>query len=149
MDHGFYMGQVLELASACLDRGEVPVGALLVRDGSVLATSGNTREESQSPLGHAEVGVIQKAAADLGSWRLNDATLYVSIEPCLLCTGVIYASRISRVVFGARNNKGGSLLYIENHRKELNLNHSVEIIQGILETEAANLLQSFFQSRRD
>src|SRR5258705_2888437 len=125
------MNHVLRLAQKSQEKGEIPVGALLVQGGKIISSSGNQREKEQSPLGHAEICVIQEASKILKTWRLEDMTLYVSMEPCLMCTGLIYASRIPRVVFGCKNPKGGSLLYMEKHRKELNLNHSVQITSGV------------------
>jgi len=141
-----YMETALEAAQCCKD--EIPIGAVLIKDGNVISVSGNNRESNQSPLGHAEAFVIQEACKKLGSWRLENTVLYVTTEPCLMCTGLIYAARIPKVVFGCTNPKGGSLLYIEQRRKELNLNHSVEIIHGIKANEASALLKTFFQDKR-
>lgn len=143
-----YMKKALEAARAAGDRGEVPVGALLTRNSEIIAVSGNIREQTQNSFNHAEADVIQHAAKTLQSWRIPDSTLYVTVEPCLMCTGLIYAARISKVVFGCKNPKGGALTYIEERRKDLNLNHSVEIIGGILEESCAELIQAFFHKRR-
>lgn len=148
MSDSTFMKKALLLAEQAGRQNEVPVGAVLVYNSEIVASSSNSREISQNPLNHAEADAIQRAASALKTWRLNESTLYVTMEPCLMCTGLIYASRISRVVFGCKNPKGGSLSYIEERRKELNLNHSVEILGGILEKECAALLQAFFQSRR-
>lgn len=144
----FYMKKVLELAKIAAEHNEVPVGALLLIDNKIVGMSSNSREESQSPLGHAEAEVIQKVTQELRNWRLENSTLYISMEPCLMCTGLIYAARIGKVVFGCKNPKGGSLEYIENRRKELNLNHSVEIVPGMLESESSQLLKEFFKRKR-
>jgi tRNA(adenine34) deaminase len=143
-----YMQKALDLAALAAEQGEVPIGALLVRDGAVIVESGNTREIQQNPLGHAEHRVIQEASQLLKTWRLENTTLYVTTEPCLMCTGLIYAARIPKVVFGCKNPKGGSLLYIEERRKELGLNHSVEIVSGVMEKECGNLLTDFFRKKR-
>lgn len=143
-----FMKKALKLAEQASLQNEVPVGAVLVYKSEIVASSSNSREVSQNPLNHAEADAIQRAADALKTWRLNQSTLYVTMEPCLMCTGLIYASRISRVVFGCKNPKGGSLSYIEERRKELNLNHSVDIMGGVLEQECSALLQTFFQSRR-
>lgn len=148
MSDPVFMKKALLLAEQASLQNEVPVGAVLVYNSEIVASSSNSREISQNPLNHAEADVIQRAASALKTWRLNESTLYVTMEPCLMCTGLIYASRISRVVFGCKNPKGGSLSYIEERRKELNLNHSVNILGGILEQECSALLQTFFQSRR-
>lgn len=143
-----WMEQALDLANQAFQNQEVPVGALLIRNDQIIMSSGNNREINQSPLGHAEAKVIQNACDQLGTWRLENTVLYVSMEPCLMCTGLIYAARIPKVVFGCKNPKGGSLQYIEDRRKELNLNHSVEIVGGILEKESSDLLKTFFKQKR-
>lgn len=148
MQDDLYMKKVVELARLASERNEVPVGALLVMDNKIVGMSSNSREETQNPLGHAEAEVIQKVTQELRTWRLENSTLYISMEPCLMCTGLIYASRIDRVVFGCKNPKGGSLIFIEDRRKELNLNHSVEIVSGIMEIESSNLLKEFFKKKR-
>lgn len=142
------MQQTLELARQSQDQGEVPVGAMIVQGDRVISTSGNAREISRNPMGHAEFHAIEEACRKLDNWRLENTTLYVTMEPCLMCTGLIYAARIPRVVFGCKNPKGGSLVYIEERRKELNLNHSVETIPGVLEEEASDLLKEFFRNKR-
>lgn len=144
----FYMQETLKLAKLSSDKDEVPVGAMIVIDDAVISTSMNNREVSQSPMAHAEFHAIEEASRKLSRWRLENATLYVSMEPCLMCTGLIYAARIPRVVFGCKNPKGGSLLYIEERRKELNLNHSVKIVSGIMESETAQVLKDFFKNKR-
>lgn len=148
MHDEFYMKKVLDLARSAMERKEVPVGAILLIDNKVVGMSANSREENQNPLGHAEAEVIQNATREFRSWRLENSTLYISMEPCLMCTGLIYASRIEKVVFGCKNPKGGSLRFIEDRRKELNLNHSVEIVGGILGEESSKLLKDFFKKKR-
>lgn len=148
MHDEFYMKKVLDLARAAQQKAEVPVGALLLVNNQIVGMYSNSREETQSPLAHAEAEVIRRAALELKTWRLVNSVLYVSMEPCLMCTGLIYAARVGKVVFGCKNPKGGSLQFIEDRRKELNLNHSVEIVSGILEEQCATLLKDFFRDRR-
>jgi tRNA(adenine34) deaminase len=143
-----FMKQALRLAQASGKRDEVPIACLVVRKGKIIAESGNKRYAQTNPMAHAECEAIQDASTYLKNWRLEKTTLYVTAEPCLMCTGVIYAARIPRVVFGCTNPKGGSLMYIEERRQELNLNHSVEIIPNVMEKEASTLLSNFFQSKR-
>ena len=143
-----YMKQALRLAQDSGKRDEVPIAAIVVRKGKIIAESGNKKHAQTNPLAHAECEAIQDATSYLRNWRLESTTLYVTAEPCLMCTGIIYAARVPKVVFGCTNPKGGSLQYIEQRRQELNLNHSVEIVGGVLESESATLLKNFFQGKR-
>ena len=143
-----FMKQTIKLAESSGRRDEVPIACILARKGKTLVASGNQKNSKTNPMSHAECEVIQEASRVLKNWRLEKTTLYVTTEPCLMCTGLIYAARVPRVVFGCTNPKGGSLLYIEERRAELNLNHSVEIVSGVMEKEAATLLKNFFQSKR-
>ena len=142
-----YMDKALNLAQKASVAGEVPIGALLVIQDHEIGSS-NEREKKNNPMGHAEIDVIQQASLQLGTWRLNGSVLYVTVEPCLMCTGVLYAARVSKVVYGCRNPKGGALEYIQAREKELGLNHSIEIVSGVMATQAANLLQAFFKKKR-
>ena len=142
------MKQALRLAQDSGKRDEVPIGAIVIRKGKIIAQSGNKKHAQTNPMAHAECEAIQDATSYLKNWRLENTTLYVTAEPCLMCTGLIYASRIPRVVFGCTNPKGGSLLYIQERKAELNLNHSVEIVGNVLENEASTLLKNFFQGKR-
>ena len=142
------MKQALRLAQDSGKRDEVPIAAIVVRKGKIIAESGNKKHAQTNPLAHAECEAIQDATSYLRNWRLESTTLYVTAEPCLMCTGIIYAARVPKVVFGCTNPKGGSLQYIEQRRQELNLNHSVEIVGGVLESESATLLKNFFQGKR-
>jgi tRNA(adenine34) deaminase len=129
-------------------RGEVPVGAIVVIDGTVYSAGANAREATHDPTAHAEVLAIRHAAEMCESWRLETSTLYVTVEPCLLCTGAIFLSRIRRVVYGCANPKGGALRFVSEHGKALGLNHKVEIVSGLNEFECAALLREFFKERR-
>ncbi len=146
-DEAFMREALLEAEQAASD-GEVPVGAILVRDHTIIARGRNTRERKQDPTAHAELMVIQEAAQKLQSWRLTDTTLYVTLEPCLMCAGAMLQARIPRLVFGTRDPKAGacgSLFAVhEDHR----LNHQIAVTQGILENECRDILQQFFQRVR-
>ncbi|MCB0271729.1 MAG: nucleoside deaminase [Bdellovibrionales bacterium] len=142
-----HMRQVLEMSQNCKSQ-DVPISGLLTYKGEVVCKASNQREKAQSPLGHVEIELIQKAASHTAQWRLQDTCLYVLIEPCIMCTGAIFQARIPRVVFGAKNPKGGALCFVQAHRKTLNINHSVEIISGFFETEIQDLLSNFFSHKR-
>lgn len=146
-----WMRHALKLARKAESEGEVPVGALLVGpDGvSVLAQSYNHRETWQSPLAHAEAIVLHTASKKIQNWRLEDCTLYVTLEPCLMCAGALLQSRVKRVVYGAKDPRGGAVESLYNTFKDSRLNHQIEFTAGVLENECSSLLQSFFKSRRD
>ena len=127
---------------------EVPIGCVVVKDGKVIARSFNKREATQDPTGHAEIKTLQKAAKKLNSWRLEDCDLYVTLEPCIMCSGAIIQSRIRRVYFGAYDPKGGAFGSSINVLDANNINHHPEIIGGVLEQECSELLTSYFKEKR-
>lgn len=143
-----FMQLALEEAARAKSIGEVPIAALLVRDGNVLARSHNFRETWQDPTAHAEMIVIRASAQALGAWRLTDTTLYVTLEPCAMCIGAIVLARVARVVFGAWDPKGGACGSVFNLPVEPKLNHHVAITGGVCETESQTLLQQFFKQLR-
>lgn len=143
-----YMRLALEQAGLAPALGEVPIGAVLVHDGQVLAQVHNFREVWQDPTAHAEIVAIREAASRLGTWRLTGATLYVTVEPCSMCAGAIIQSRISRLVFGARDPKAGACGSVFNLPEERRLNHKVEVSGGVLERESQQLIQTFFRRLR-
>jgi tRNA(adenine34) deaminase len=143
-----YMNVALEQARTAAAQGEVPIGAVLVRDNLVLAKAHNFRETWQDPTAHAEIVAIREAATRSGSWRLTDTTLYVTLEPCAMCIGAIILARIPRVVFGARDPKAGACGSILNVPAEQRLNHRVEVTGGMLEQGSLELLQTFFKNLR-
>ena len=149
LDDNYYMGLAIRRAQEVGVKGDVPVAALVVMNGTIYSTEGNDRERSHDPTAHAEVIAIRHAAEMTNSWRLENSTLYVTAEPCLMCTGSIYLSRVRKVVFGCANPKGGALRFIAEHEKKLGLNHRVEIVSGVRELECAQLLRIFFAERRD
>ncbi|MCB1197042.1 MAG: nucleoside deaminase [Deltaproteobacteria bacterium] len=145
--HEKYLAYLLDKAKLSSPE-DVPIHALIVSGDDVIAESGNHREQKKTPLGHAEIDVIMQACQKKNSWRLLDTTLYVLIEPCLMCTGTIYAARIPQVVFGVTNPKGGALIHAQENRKKLGLNHSVELVYGYYEEEIKSMLSAFFSEKR-
>ncbi len=143
-----FMQMALEEASRATAIGEVPIAALIVRDGKMLARSHNYREVWQDPTAHAEMIVIRSAAQSLGTWRLTDTTLYVTLEPCAMCIGATVLARISRIVFGAWDPKAGACGSVFNLPIESKLNHRVAVTGGVCESESQALLQQFFRQLR-
>lgn len=143
------MSKALELARKAAERGEVPVGAILVGPDGVLARALNRREDWQTPLGHAEAICLHRASKKLQNWRLEDTTLYVTLEPCLMCAGALLQARVSRVVYGARDPKGGAVESLYKVFADSRLNHQIEVTSGVLEKECSELLQEFFRNRRE
>jgi tRNA(adenine34) deaminase len=149
MDSGIqFMQEALAEALAAAAAGEVPIGAVLVHDGKILARSGNRTIRDNDPTAHAEIIVLRKAARLLGNYRLADTTLYVTIEPCSMCAGAIIQARVTRLVYGADDPKGGAVRSCFEILSHPRLNHQVEVTSGPLAAEAASLLQSFFAARR-
>ena len=142
------MGQALKLAKQAAEKGEVPVGAILVSNGVRIAEASNLREQSGSPIAHAEMLVIQAASEKIGNWRFVDTTLYVTLEPCPMCAGAIVLARIPKVVYGATDPKSGAAGTLYNILQDERLNHRVELVSGVLADESSALLKSFFQERR-
>ncbi len=143
-----YMSLALEQAEEAALAGEVPVGAVLVKDDTLIAADRNRREGFNDASAHAEILVIREAGALLGSWRLSGCTLYVTLEPCPMCAGAMVLARLSRLVFGARDPKSGAAGTLYDIVRDLRLNHRVEVSSGILEDKCSALLQCFFRERR-
>jgi tRNA(adenine34) deaminase len=143
------MGLALEEAQAALEHGDVPVGAVALLGGTVVARDHNRREERGDPTAHAEMLVLQAAAAASGSWRLTDLTLVVTLEPCPMCAGALVAARVGRVVFGAADPKAGATGTLYNLCADPRLNHEVEVTAGVRADEVATQLRAFFAARRD
>lgn len=143
-----YMEIALELAREAFRQGEVPVGAVLVRGEEILARSYNCREALQDATAHAEILALREAGARLGSWRLLGTTLYVTLEPCPMCAGALVQARVSRLVFGTRDPKGGAAGTLYNIPGDSRLNHRLTVKEGVLQEKCAALLQEFFQARR-
>ncbi|HEY7076324.1 MAG TPA: tRNA adenosine(34) deaminase TadA [Solirubrobacteraceae bacterium] len=146
--HEAWMRRALEEASAALAHGDVPVGAVVVRDGAVVGAGHNERERRQDPSAHAEMLALQEAARALGSWRLLDTTLYVTLEPCAMCAGAVVLARVPRVVFGTADPKAGAAGSVLDVLGEPRLNHRPKVTGGVLAAECAALLVEFFAGRR-
>ena len=144
-----YMLAALEQARAAAEEGEIPVGAVLVRDGKILACTHNRREATGNPMDHAEMLALREGAAHQGSWRLDGSTLYVTLEPCPMCAGALVQARVSRLVFGARDIKLGAAGSRYNLVSDETTHHRMEVTDGILEEECQELLRSFFEARRE
>lgn len=143
-----FMELALGLAQRARDLGEVPIGALVVRNGIVIGEGYNQRETKKDPTAHAEILAIQSAAQFLVGWRLTDCELYVTLEPCCMCAGAIVNSRISQLIFGAYDPKAGAVSSLMNLVQDKRLNHQVEVYGGILEEECGRVLKEFFRSLR-
>ena len=147
MDDLYFMDKALELAKEAAAEGEVPVGCVIVRDGQIVATGRNRRETEKTALGHAEIEAIGNACKALGGWRLWDCTLYVTLEPCPMCTGAIINARIPRVVFGAKDEKCGACGSVCD-LTTMDFNHHPTVESGIREEESQQLLTDFFKNLR-
>ncbi len=143
-----FMLLAVEQAKLAYDAGEVPVGAVIVRGGEVIAAAYNTRESGKNALYHAEVSAIDAACKRLGGWRIPEATMYVTLEPCPMCAGAAVNSRIDRIVYGAPDLRAGAFGSLFN-LNDYPLNHKPEIVGGVLEEECAALLRSFFRRKRE
>ena len=143
------MRNALDLAGDAAKRNEVPVGAVVVRNGTILAATTNRTIRDQDPTGHAELLAIREAASKLDRWRLDDCTLYVTLEPCAMCAGAIVLSRMRRVVFGAWDEKAGMAGSVDDLLRSPRLNHRPEVRAGVLAEECAQLLEDFFRSQRE
>jgi tRNA(adenine34) deaminase len=144
----YFMRLAMREAERALEHEDVPIGAVIVRDGEVLAAARNERELRQDPTAHAEVLALRDAARALGGWRVLDAVMYVTLEPCAMCAGAIVLARLPRVVFGASDPKAGACGSVLDVLGEPRLNHRPEIAGGLLAEESAELLSAFFASRR-
>lgn len=143
-----FMQEALAEARAAAAAGEVPIGAVIVHDGKTLARSGNRTISDCDPTAHAEVIVLREAARLLGNYRLANTTLYITIEPCSMCSGAIIQARVPRLVYGADDPKGGAVRSCFEMLSHPRLNHQVEVTSGILADECAAVIQSFFAERR-
>ena len=143
------MRRALELAAAAPLTGDVPVGAVVVDPGGLIVGEGaNTRERDGDPSGHAEVVALRTAAANLGTWRLDDCTLVVTLEPCAMCAGALVSARIKHLVFGAFDEKAGAVGSVWDLVRDQRLNHRPEVTSGILASQSTQLLRDFFQAER-
>jgi len=142
------MRRALELASRCAEHGDVPIGAVVVREDREIGAAGNERELRGDPTAHAEILAIREAASAGQGWRLDGGTLYVTLEPCAMCAGAIVLARLDRVVFGAADPKAGFAGSLGNLVQDPRLNHEVTLVPGVLAEESAELLRAFFRERR-
>lgn len=144
----YWMGRALEMAFEAASADEVPVGALIVRQGSIIAAANNQREMLKDPTAHAEMIAITQAASTINDWRLEQTTLYVTLEPCVMCAGAILQSRIPRLVFGATDPKGGAVNSLYQVLSDPRLNHQTSITGGVLAEPCGKILTEFFASKR-
>jgi tRNA(adenine34) deaminase len=147
-DDNYWMGKAIDQAKVAQAKGEVPIGAVIVKDGAVIARGHNLRESNNDPAAHAEMIAIRKAAKKLASWRLTGATLYVTLEPCTMCMGAVILSRLDRVVFGSYDPKGGAAGSLFDFSNDKRLNHSVILTPGVRGDETSALLSNFFAALR-
>jgi tRNA(adenine34) deaminase len=144
----YYMRLALREAERALEHDDVPIGAVLVQDGEVLGAAHNERELREDPTAHAEILVVRQAAAAIGTWRLLDTVLYVTLEPCAMCAGALVLARVPRVVYGAGDPKAGAAGSVLDVLGEPRLNHRPEVAGGLLADECGLLLREFFAARR-
>jgi len=144
----FFMGLALQEARRAAKIDEVPIGAVIVKDDEIIAKAHNLRETLQDATAHAELLAIRQACEVLGTWRLIGCTLYVTLEPCPMCAGAIILSRVDRLVFGAKDPKGGACGSLVNIPADERFNHRPEIVEGVLADECGDILRAFFQSKR-
>ena len=145
----YFMRLALREANKAAEGDEVPVGAVIVKDGVVIARAHNQKEKKNCAVFHAEICAIEKAARKLGNWWLEGCTLYVTLEPCAMCAGAVVNSRLDRVVYGAKDTRFGFMGSLSNLSADYPLNHSVEVTSGVLGEECAAILTSFFKQKRE
>lgn len=147
-DDLFFMKLALQEAKRAAAVDEVPIGAVIVKDDEIISKAYNLRETLQDATAHAELLAIRKACEVLGTWRLNGCSLYVTLEPCPMCAGAIILSRVDRVVFGAKDPKGGACGSIVNLPADKRFNHRPEVVEGVMADECGEILTKFFQAKR-
>ena len=146
----YFMAQALKEAKKAYKHNEVPIGCVVVKNNKILAATHNTRHASKNPLNHAEVTAIKRASKKIHAWMMDDLTIYVTVEPCLMCGGILLQSRIKRVVIGTKQPKFGAFgSIIDINSPEYKFNHKFEVTKGIKEEECANLMTSFFKKIRN
>jgi tRNA(adenine34) deaminase len=147
-DDLYFMRLALEEAHLAFKEGDVPVGAILVKNSKVIAKAHNQRETSKDPTGHAEIIVIRHGSEKNDNWRLTGTTLYVTKEPCIMCAGAMLNARLGRLVYGCKDEKGGAVDSLYNLLSDKRLNHQVKVLSGVLEEECASILKKFFKNHR-
>ena len=149
MDYKSLMQQAILLAKEAAVKGDVPVGALIVNEqGEVLATGQNLREKNNDPTAHAEIVAIKNAGNKIGNWRLDDLTLVVTLEPCVMCAGAIVQSKLKRLVYGSFQEKSGAVGSVCDIIRDMRSNSKIEVVSGVLESECTDLIQNFFNKIR-
>ena len=143
------MRLALDEARAAIEHGDVPVGAVVARAGEVIASAKNEKELRNDPTAHAEILALRAASEKLGTWRLDETEIYVTLEPCVMCSGALVWGRVGRLVYGPRDPIGGAAYSLYNVVQDPRLNHHVEITPGVLAEESASLLRAFFEGRRE
>ncbi|MCL2170078.1 MAG: tRNA adenosine(34) deaminase TadA [Defluviitaleaceae bacterium] len=143
-----YMKEALELAKKAFHKNEVPIGCVIVHKGQIIGKGYNLRNTEKNALRHAEITAIDQACTHLGDWRLDDCTIYVTLEPCPMCAGAILQARIPRLVYGAKNPKAGAVGSVVNLLNNNNFNHTVDITEGTLREDCASLMKLFFANLR-
>ena len=148
MDDILYMKEALKEAEKTLQKGDIPVGAIMVRNNDIIGRGSNNRSLENSPLGHAEIVAMQDASKVLKNWRFDECTLYVTLEPCVMCAGAMVQSRLGTIVYGAKDPKAGAVGSLYNILRDPRMYHRCVVRSGILKEECAELLRIFFQKRR-
>ncbi|MBI4963443.1 MAG: tRNA adenosine(34) deaminase TadA [Desulfomonile tiedjei] len=143
-----FMAVALQLAQRAGEKGETPVGAVVVHGGEIIGRGYNRVEAEQDPTAHAEIIALREAAQTLGDWRLLHTTLYVTLEPCIMCAAALLHARVPRLVFGARDNRWGGVGSLFDFSHDPRINHEIEVVSGVMEKESAELLQRFFRGLR-
>lgn len=143
-----FMGLALEEAGRAFEEGEIPVGAIAVKDGIVIARSRNAKEMRADPTAHAEIELLRQVARELGAWRLKGVTIYVTLEPCPMCAGAMVLARIDRLVYGASDPKMGAIRTLYRLADDQRLNHRIEVTEGVMAKECGDILTRFFELRR-
>ena len=143
-----YMKEALKEAEIAAFEDEVPIGCVIVKDDQIISRAHNMRDKTNNPVGHAEILAIKKASEILNDWQLVNCTIYVTIEPCIMCAGAIIQSRITKVVYGATDNKGGAFGGSINVLEATNINHRPEVINGVLEEECSSIIKNYFKGKR-
>jgi tRNA(adenine34) deaminase len=148
MDNEYFMCRALEEAEKAFMKGEVPVGTVLVRDNTILAKAHNIKETKNDPTAHAELIALKKGASETGNWRLTDATLYVTKEPCIMCAGAMVNARLGKLVYGCNDERYGAVTSKYQITSDPSLNHQIHVINGVLAADCADLLKRFFVKLR-
>ncbi len=148
LNHEYFMQKALEQAKLSMEKDEVPIGCVIVQNGKIIAATHNLRNSGKNSLFHAEILAIDQACKAVGDWRLEDCSIYVTVEPCPMCAGAIISARMKSLIFGTRNSKAGCAGSVLNILNTPGFNHQAEIIEGILKEECSQLMSSFFRKMR-